>query len=138
VSELLQRQQDFAYLVGKLLVWCTETSHPVTLGEAYRSDEQAEINAMGPANRVHAADLLALRFPDLATKIRNNVGSGIRTSLHGDRLAIDLQLFDVLGNYQTEAKAYEPLGRYWESLGGSWGGRFGDANHFSLEFGGRK
>lgn len=140
MSELLNKQQQFSFLVGKLLVWCWETQHLVTLGEAYRSDEQAEINAIGPSLRERLADMIVgiPAFVALAAKIRNNVGSGIRTSLHGDRLAIDLQLFDVLGNYQTEAKAYEPLGRYWESLGGAWGGRFGDANHFSLEFGGRR
>jgi len=30
------------------------------------------------------------------------------------------------------------LGLYWESIGGSWGGRFGDGNHFSLEHEGRR
>lgn len=54
-------------------------------------------------------------------------------SLHGLRLAIDLNLF-ISGVYQTNSKAYLPLGEYWESLGGSWGGRFSkpDGNHFSL------
>lgn len=140
MSELLSKQQQFSYLVGKLLVWCWETQHLVTLGEAYRSDEQAELNAMGGANRQRAADLIALQFPDLAAKIRNNAGNGIRTSLHGDRLAIDLQLFDVLGNYQTSVEAYRLLGAYWRSLGGAWGGDFSspDPGHFSLAFGGRK
>lgn len=54
-------------------------------------------------------------------------------SLHIIRLAIDLNLF-IGGVYQIETKAYLPLGEYWESLGGSWGGRFlkPDGNHFSL------
>lgn len=138
MSELLSKQQQFSYLAGKLLVWCWETQHPVTLGEAYRSDEQAEINAIGGALRSRLADLVATQFPELAKKIRNNVGSGIRNSLHGDRLAIDLQLFNALGEYQTGAEAYRPLGMYWQSLGGTWGGDFGDPGHFSLAFGGRK
>ena len=58
-------------------------------------------------------------------------------SLHYIRLAIDLNLFKD-GKYLTSAEAHSKLGVYWESLGGSWGGRFGDANHYSLEYGGRK
>lgn len=54
-------------------------------------------------------------------------------SLHAKRLAIDLNLF-IGGEYQSSSEAYLPLGEYWESLGGSWGGRFSkpDGNHFSL------
>lgn len=140
MSELLGKQQQFAYLVGKLLQWCFDTQHYVTFGEAYRSDEQAEINALGSVLRERLADLLCTlpQFSDLADKIRNNVGSGIRTSLHGDRLAIDLNLFDALGHYETKAEAYKPLGDYWKSLGGAWGGDFGDPNHFSLAHNGRR
>jgi hypothetical protein len=58
-------------------------------------------------------------------------------SLHYVRLAIDLNLFKD-GKYLTQTEDHEPLGMYWESLGGSWGGRFGDGNHYSLEHGGRK
>jgi hypothetical protein len=31
-----------------------------------------------------------------------------------------------------KAEAYKPLGIKWELLGGTWGGRFNDGNHFSL------
>ena len=67
-------------------------------------------------------------------------------SLHRDSLAIDLPMVWPDGRYGTWTD-YLPLGEYWESLGGAWGGRFDlnrdgvakdDANHFSLEFGGRK
>ena len=66
-------------------------------------------------------------------------GAGIAHSLHTDRLAVDFNLI-LNGVYQTDTKAYEPLGIYWESLGGSWGGRFSkpDGNHFSLAYGRRK
>ena len=42
--------------------------------------------------------------------------------------------------YTTDGSnpAYVALGEYWESLGGSWGGRFKDANHFSIEHDGYK
>ena len=58
-------------------------------------------------------------------------------SLHHKRLAIDLNLFKD-GKYLRKTMDYLPLGEYWESIGGSWGGRFSDGNHFSLEHGGMK
>ena len=58
-------------------------------------------------------------------------------SLHYSRLAIDLNLFRA-GVYLDESEDHKTLGVYWESLGGSWGGRFGDGNHYSLEYKGRR
>lgn len=62
---------------------------------------------------------------------------GHPNSLHKLRLAIDLNLFRD-GQYLRDTKDYEPLGLFWESIGGSWGGRFHDGNHFSLEHEGMK
>ena len=56
----------------------------------------------------------------------------MKGSLHYKRLAIDLNLF-IDGKYLTKTSDYRVLGEYWESLGCSWGGRFTDGNHFSLE-----
>jgi len=65
-------------------------------------------------------------------------GTGhMKGSLHYIKLAQDLNLFKD-GEYLTETKDYEELGKYWELLGGAWGGRFGDGNHFSFPWGGRK
>jgi len=58
-------------------------------------------------------------------------------SCHYIRLAVDLNLFKD-GQYLTETKDHEPLGIKWESMGGSWGGRFQDGNHYSLEHEGRR
>jgi hypothetical protein len=58
-------------------------------------------------------------------------------SLHRKKLAIDLNLFKD-GVYLTATKDHEPLGIYWESIGGTWGGRFRDGNHYSLEHEGFK
>ncbi len=58
-------------------------------------------------------------------------------SLHKDKLAIDLNLF-YRGAYLTETDSYRTLGEFWESIGGSWGGRFNDGNHFSLMYQNRK
>ena len=55
-----------------------------------------------------------------------------KNSFHGKRLAVDFNLF-IDGKYQRSTKAHQPLGEYWESLGGTWGGRFKkkDGNHYS-------
>lgn len=58
-------------------------------------------------------------------------------SLHYIGLAIDLNLFKN-GEYLKDTNDHKELGEFWESLGGSWGGRFNDGNHYSLEHNGRK
>lgn len=52
-------------------------------------------------------------------------------SFHYKRLAVDLNLFKN-GKYLTKTEDHEELGKQWEFLGGSWGGRFGDGNHYSF------
>ncbi|CAI1653970.1 M15 family metallopeptidase [Serratia proteamaculans] len=106
---LSEKQQLFTKLIAQLILWADEKGYRLTFGEAYRTPEQAALNA--------------------------KKGSGISNSLHTKRLAVDLNLF-INGQYQTNSAAYLPLGEYWEHIGGSWGGRFRDrpdGNHFSLE-----
>ena len=52
-------------------------------------------------------------------------------SFHYKRLAIDLNLFKD-GKYITSTSQHEPIGKFWESIGGTWGGRWNDGNHYSL------
>jgi hypothetical protein len=62
----------------------------------------------------------------------------MKGSLHYVKLALDLSLFRA-GKFieSSEDPAYLELGIYWESLnpGCQWGGRFGDANHYSFSDG---
>ena len=62
-----------------------------------------------------------------------------KSSFHEKGLAVDLNLFKG-GIWLTESADHEVLGTFWESLGGTWGGRFdvskepghqGDGNHYS-------
>ena len=113
---LRQRQSLFARRVADLIREAERLGYDVTLGEAWRSPEEAE--------RLAAA------------------GKGIRNSLHCQRLAIDLNLFKD-GVWLKNTPAYERLGVWWElqstdDLRWAWGGRFGDGNHFSLSHGGRR
>ena len=56
----------------------------------------------------------------------------VKDSFHYKRLAVDLNLFKD-GEYLTTTEAHAPLGEYWKSLGGTWGGDFErkDGNHYS-------
>ena len=58
-------------------------------------------------------------------------------SLHKLGLAVDFNLYrdDI---YLKDTEDHLPLGEYWESIGGSWGGRFEDGNHYSLPFRGKR
>lgn len=51
-------------------------------------------------------------------------------SFHYKGLAIDLNLFKN-GKYLRKTGDHIELGEFWESLGGTWGGRFNDGNHYS-------
>ena len=111
-----EKQRLFTKCVGQLINWSYEHGYELTLGDAYRSPQQAAANVVS--------------------------GSGIANSLHTQRLAIDLNLF-INGVYQTDSKAYKPLGDYWKSLdaGCCWGGDFttrADGNHFSVQHNGVK
>jgi hypothetical protein len=138
---LREKQVLFAELVPDLFAYVRTVMHAeVRFGEVWRTDEQAEINALGAEGRERVAALIEGEFPELARRLRNNgKAGGIRNSLHGDRLAVDVAL-DVNGVWQTEAAAYAPLGAFWTGLHPlcAWGGDFGDAEHFSVMDGGRR
>lgn len=109
---LLQKQQRFARLLPQLLNKAHELGYGVTLGDAYRDP------------RVHGPQ---------GTKKSYSEGK----SAHKARLAVDLNLFKG-AKFLTSSEDHRPLGEYWESLGGAWGGRFNDGNHYSLEHQGIK
>ena len=108
---LSAKQRLFTRMVSDLIKFAYDQGYELTFGEAWRSD-------------FTAAKMAA-------------EGKGIANSLHCQRLALDLNLFKD-GVFLTETKHHEPLGLYWESIGGTWGGRFGDGNHYSLAHDGRK
>jgi hypothetical protein len=70
-------------------------------------------------------------------------GMGIATSLHTQRLAIDLMLFEN-GVYQTNGERYRPLADLWKAVAPPFGVvpgagvDFNDGNHFSCAWQGRR
>jgi hypothetical protein len=134
------QELHFRLFTTKLVPHAYQLGYTLRWGEALRSDEQAEINAMGSDGRDMLANMIQIRFPDLAEKIRNNgKANGIRNSVHGDKLALDLNLFRN-GLWLSATEDHRPLGEYWESLHPlcRWGGRFNDGGHYSIEYQGRK
>lgn len=112
---LHQKQWRFMRQLVELVDFADHHGYELTGGELWRTPEQMAINAAK--------------------------GSGILHSLHGDRLAIDLNAFKG-GKFLQTVLDYEPLGKFWESLAvdSAWGGRFTkpDADHFSIAYDGRK
>ena len=109
---ILQLQQRFAQDAAKLIQKAQELGYEVTLGEAWRTPEQAALDAQH--------------------------GTGIKDSVHCQRLAIDLNLFkDGLWLSDDSTGAFRQLGEWWKSLGPDhcWGGDFSglvDLDHFSI------
>lgn len=118
--KLAEEQQDFAFNVSNLIKKIFDSGFSCTINEVYRPPETAELY--------------------------EKQGRGIKNSLHTDKLAIDLNLFDANGRFLTDGGSYATFGRYWETLNplNKWGGNFkankgdptksivGDYNHFEM------
>jgi hypothetical protein len=100
------QQSKFARMVADLIIKASEMGYEVTLGDAYRD-------------------------PRLHGEIGVKKGYGTANSFHKMRMAIDLNLFKD-GKYLGSSDDHKELGEWWESCGGTWGGRFRDGNHYSL------
>lgn len=107
-------QRDFTKCVGMLIdkIYSTE-GYAATLDWAYRPEAVAQFYA--------------------------GIGVGVRSSLHTIHLAVDLNLFKD-GVYLKDSHDHLLFGEWWEEQHplARWGGRFGDGNHYSFEYGGKK
>lgn len=118
MSALFDAQVTFTQDIAKLLQWAFSNGFKLTFSEAWRSPEEAKIQAAK--------------------------GAGITHSLHLQRLAVDLNVFDKDGKPLTTVAAIKPLGEFWKSLRpgvNAWGGDFKtrpDADHFSRSWQGYK
>ena len=62
---------------------------------------------------------------------------GHQNSLHKLGLAVDVNLYKD-GHYLENSADHTELGEFWEFIGGTWGGRFDDGKHYSIEWQGMK
>lgn len=107
-----QKQRKFTEMISRLIAFAYGQGYELTFGDAYRDP------------RAHG-------------QVGEKKSYSSANSLHKERLAVDFNLFKD-GKYLSRTEDYKPLGDYWESIGGTWGGKFSDGNHFSIEHGGRK
>ncbi|MGL5283048.1 MAG: M15 family metallopeptidase [Plesiomonas shigelloides] len=107
-----QKQRRFTRMLAELITFAYANGYELTVGDAYRDP------------RLHG---------DMGVR----KGYGHASSNHKQRLAIDFNLFKD-GKFLTSTEDHRPLGEFWESIGGSWGGRFNDGNHYSIEHNGVK
>lgn len=105
-------QRRLPPMIASLIQFAYLKGYEITFGDAFRDP------------RVHGA-------------VGEKKGYGHKNSNHKNKLALDLNLFKD-GQYLTSTEDHEPLGLFWESIGGTWGGRFEDGNHYSLEYNGMK
>ena len=106
------KQRKFTKMIGLLIEFAYQNGYELTFGDAYRDPRVFGISG--------------------AKK-----GYGRSRSNHKIRLAVDFNLFKD-GEYLTKTSDHQPLGEFWESIGGSWGGRFNDGNHYSFEHNGKR
>jgi hypothetical protein len=111
----LQLQILFSQEAVLLVQHAQSLGYGVTLGEAWRSPQQAQWDAQH--------------------------GTGVSHSLHTEKLAIDLNLFKraddtSLWTYITDDEGHKDLGVWWKARGANhyWGGDFTtkDFNHYSI------
>lgn len=107
-----EKQRMFVRMIADLIRWAYDNGYELTFGDAYRDP------------RLHGA---------LGVK----AGYGHVKSCHKLRLAMDFNLFKD-DKFLQATEDHRPLGEQWEKMGGTWGGRFNDGNHYSLEHEGMK
>jgi hypothetical protein len=110
-----QKQRRFTKMVGLLIEYAYQKGYELTFGDAYRDP------------RVHGEN-------------GEKKSYSAASSVHKVRLAVDFNLFKD-GVFLDKSEDHKVLGEYWESMGGTWGGRFkpnADGNHYSLEHNGFK
>lgn len=105
-----EKQHIFAMNLAKLLQHVETSGVTCSVGEVYRTKEQAEIYV--------------------------KEGKGVLDSQHCKKLAVDLFLFSN-GNFLQKKEDYKLLGEYWKSLHpeNRWGGDFPrvDSVHFEMK-----
>lgn len=143
--KLIEKQRLFARLLAEFMYW----THTKAGGELWGHDQyvdapdwpQVELRlAEGYVKDTDDAWIEWEGYPEEYVESSNGVPEvHRRDGGHFKRIAQDLVL-DIDGEYIADGShpAWRMLGEYWEGLHPlcRWGGRWGDANHFSLEDGG--
>ena len=124
-------QSRFAKMLPLLLNYIHFCGYECTFGDTWAFN-------LWPIIRVLENVLLVLPHAPLVRVIKIlKRHAHKKGSCHYLRLAIDINLFKD-GVYLMTTEDHRKFGEFWELLGGSWGGRFNDGNHYSIEYHGRR
>lgn len=129
-SPLGKRQELFAQLLSRLILWI-----PSNPGLAVRFGEGRILRDGAHGTGRKAIDMATKRVVRVSDRVH------MEESLHYSGLACDLALFkDGVPLVSGNEPEWRMVGQHWEQMDPlcAWGGRFGDANHFSLAWEGRK
>lgn len=110
MSTLSDRQHAFTHALADLFTWMKDQGYEWSLGDAWRSTDTLNCSHCGHE----------LTYQGLLVY---NGRSKTAKSAHLDRCALDVILW-INGKPSNVGEDYRHLGEYWESLGGTWGGRF--------------
>ena len=126
---LRQKQSKFAWMVHLLIFRAYELGYEVTIGDVLAKDLNPVLNFLKLIREVIPDHLQS--DCDRAVRITKSALHK-KSSSHYLKLAIDLNIFKD-GVWLTETEDHRPLGEYWKTLGGTWGGDFRDpdGNHYS-------
>lgn len=121
-------QFAFAQNVSKLIAHAKEIGIDISLGEAYRTQDQQFLYYYGKKINAEGNNL---------TIVEGKKRSWTTRSKHKKRLAIDLNFF-IDGKLTYSHPKITELGQYWESLNelNRWGGNFKntkDTPHFEMK-----
>jgi hypothetical protein len=125
-QSLGSQQEAFAEKLGKLLEVIYSKGYHVRIGDVWAHDVGpllaflSQLRPYLPDNLLTARDSLET----WAKLIRHKSGSK-----HYIKAAADLNLFKS-GQYYNKTEDHLEFGEYWESIGGVWGGRWNDGNHY--------
>lgn len=132
-------QERFASMLPKLIQKMESDGYKVRIGDVWAHDVNGMISFMENIIIYLPDNLLEQRMRHIQTlkDMRHSPNS-----CHYLKIAADINLFKD-GAYLTKTEDHKAFGEFWESLGGTWGGRFGetengkgdgwDANHYSIE-----
>jgi len=109
---LRKQQAKFSLMMARLTIYAYSLGYEISQGEG---------------------TIMVVNCP----RCKSKVSKHRRGSLHHIKLAKDLDLFKN-GKYLTKTSDHLVLGIYWEKMGGAWGGRFKDGNHYSLAWQGKR
>jgi len=104
------------------------------IDEVKRAGLTALVYGLSAPECLELAALVRARFPYVAAEImRIKDVAGSKRSVHIEGLAVDIVLVSASGDV-LGAEAHEEFGRWWEKQHElcRWGGRFGDAGHYSV------